>query len=76
MNALSAARLPSASSPSSAARKFTVRYINTSAHQRSELRAKLNQAAVDLLGAGAPSRSADSRFAESRAHDQLTPRLC
>jgi hypothetical protein len=37
--------------------EISVRYI-TSAHQRSQLRAKLNQAAVDLLGVGHPAPQA------------------
>ena len=50
MNSLSAAPTISVK-PVVGGTEITVRYI-TSAHQRSELRAKLNHAAVDLLGAG------------------------
>ncbi len=39
--------------------EITVRYV-TSAHQRSELRAKLNHAAVDLLGPGHETPTSDS----------------
>ena len=59
MNSLSAAPTISVK-PVVGGTEITVRYV-TSAHQRSELRAKLNQAAVDLLGQGhEPQPAADA----------------